>query len=125
MPSLPKSKKRPWIPERQKKRNQEHNKKYDTPAWRRLRKQVRKEEPICRLSKDLEDKIVASEMVDHIKPERFFPELFYERSNLMALSNSMHAKKNALESKIHSREQWNREVGSYDNLLIILSKSRN
>lgn len=46
--------------------------------------------------------------VDHIKPERLFPELRYTSDNLQTLCTKCHAVKSQKETNINSRDDWHK-----------------
>lgn len=88
--------KRPWIAESKQDRNNVHDPFYDSPAWRKLRKAVLREEPLCRECKK-EGVIKAATVVDHIEPLKLRPDLALFKPNLQPMCNSHHAKKSANE----------------------------
>jgi 5-methylcytosine-specific restriction protein A len=90
--------KRPWVTETEPKRNIEHDPFYDSPAWRRLRKQVLKEQPLCDECQAM-DIIEAATVVDHTKPKKQYPELALERSNLRGKCARHHAIKSEQEGR--------------------------
>lgn len=121
MARIEKNIKRPWIVKSEPKRNREHDKFYDSPEWRRLRKVKLCQDPLCEASKQ-NNLIVPGKEIDHIRPRRLFPELSLDLDNLMTLSTSMHSKKSALEKDIHTREDWNKAFKDKDTILHILTR---
>jgi 5-methylcytosine-specific restriction protein A len=65
---------------------------YQTPRWRALRAQVRREEPFCD-DCAAEGLRVASTDVDHTVPHRGDPALFWNRANLHAKCHRHHSQK--------------------------------
>lgn len=63
--------------------------RYKQEKWRRLSIYYRKLHPLCAQC-ELEGRVTASQMVDHLKPTKTHPELFFEWSNLRALCNPCH-----------------------------------
>lgn len=79
-----------------KRSNQQYNKvrdvsdaRYKQEKWRRLSIYYRRLHPLC-VQCELEGRVEPSRMVDHIKPSKTHPELFFEWSNLRALCNPCH-----------------------------------
>jgi len=63
--------------------------RYKQEKWRRLSIYYRKLHPLCAQC-EAEGRVKASQMVDHIKPSKTHPELFFEWNNLRALCNPCH-----------------------------------
>lgn len=63
--------------------------RYKQEKWRRLSIYFRRLHPLCAQC-ELEGRVTASRMVDHIKASKTHPELFFEWSNLRALCNPCH-----------------------------------
>ena len=63
--------------------------RYKQEKWRRLSIYYRKLHPLC-VQCEKEGRVTASQMVDHIKPTKTHPELFFEWSNLRALCHPCH-----------------------------------
>ena len=63
-------------------------KPYQTPAWRKLRREKLLESPLCEACR-----MARSEQVDHIKPWRGDWDLFLDPDNLRALCHSCHSAK--------------------------------
>lgn len=62
---------------------------YKLERWRRLSVYYRKLHPLCRQC-ETEGRVTESQLVDHIKPTKTHPELFFEWSNLRALCRLCH-----------------------------------
>lgn len=63
---------------------------YGTKRWKRLRDQVRVEEPFCRKGCGR-----VTDHIDHIIPHRNDEALFFDRANLQGLCIEHHAEKTA------------------------------
>lgn len=63
--------------------------RYKAEKWRRLSIYYRRLHPLC-VQCELQGRVTASQMVDHIKNTKQHPELFFEWSNLRALCNPCH-----------------------------------
>ena len=80
-----------------------HRKKqpYDE-TWRRISRAFLAENPVCAACKS-EGRMTPAQIVDHILPRKYFPELAYERTNLQSLCqqrpHSCHQRKTALEQR--------------------------
>ena len=97
MPSLPKSKKRSWMPKRKKVyRQNDKSSFYHSKQWRMLRNWYIKKNPICAECKR-QDKLTAGYCVDHIRPISIGGNKI-DISNLQTLCESCHSKKSAQES---------------------------
>lgn len=59
---------------------------YGTTRWRRLRDQVWADEPFCRLGCGR-----VTDQIDHIRPHRGDPVLFFDRANCQGLCAEHHA----------------------------------
>lgn len=64
---------------------------YHTEAWKKLRGQVLREQPVCATFMCGEP----SHHVDHIRPHRGDRAVFMDRSNLQGLCHSCHSRKTA------------------------------
>ncbi len=63
---------------------------YDSASWRKvLRPRQLQREPLCRMCKE-QGKLVPAEIVDHIKPHRGDPALFFDENNLASLCKQHH-----------------------------------
>lgn len=70
---------------------------YDS-TWRKARKRYLKRNPLCvRCLK--QNKTVKAEVVDHIKPHRGDPVLFWDESNWQALCKRCHDRKTMTEDR--------------------------
>ena len=92
---IPKSKKRPWMAEREQEkkpwnRDLEHQKIYWSKEWRRLREDILTENPFCKCKRP-------ATVVDHIIPVREGGEV-WDLSNLQAMCRYCHNRKTAHES---------------------------
>ena len=69
--------------------------------WQRLRAQVMREEPLCRIclkgSASVRPRVEPAVEVDHIAPVTLAPELRLTRSNLQPLCKSCHRRKTIME----------------------------
>jgi 5-methylcytosine-specific restriction protein A len=63
---------------------------YNTKRWRRLRDQVRLEEPFCRAGCGR-----VTDHIDHIRPHRGDVTLFFDRDNCQGLCVEHHSEKTA------------------------------
>lgn len=98
MPTLPKGKKRSWMPKKRKVYGQHDNSSfYQSKQWRALRNWYIKQNALCEQC-NRENKITAAECVDHIKPISLWYAGRLAESNIQSLCNSCHAKKSARES---------------------------
>lgn len=61
----------------------------NTAEWKRLRELHLQGEPVCRRCK-ARDLIVPAKIVDHIKPHRGNPTLFFDQNNLQSLCKQCH-----------------------------------
>tara|TARA_Y100000593_G_C4114272_1_gene239470 strand:+ start:217 stop:555 length:339 start_codon:yes stop_codon:yes gene_type:complete len=98
MPTLPKGKKRPWIPEKPKHMREVDNASfYNSKRWRALRNYFIQKNPICAQCK--RDGIIkGAQCVDHIKAiSKFGMGVATDINNLQSLCNSCHAKKSSRE----------------------------
>ena len=97
MPSLPKSKKRPWIPEKpQHMREVDNASFYNSKRWRALRNYFIQQNPICaQCERDGITK--GAQCVDHIKSLTMGGSMVSTK-NLQSLCNSCHAKKSGREA---------------------------
>jgi 5-methylcytosine-specific restriction endonuclease McrA len=78
-------------------------KPYANPRWRRLRKQVLAEQPLCALCARSGRETPAT-VVDHVQPHRGDWNLFWARENLQALCATCHSGiKRIEENKGHSQ----------------------
>ena len=96
MPTLPKGKKRPWIPEKPKHMREVDNASfYNSKRWRALRNYFIQKNPICKIcqSKGI---IKGAQCVDHIKALTIGGSQV-DINNLQSLCNSCHAKKSSRE----------------------------
>lgn len=64
---------------------------YRTPEWQRLRRQVLREEPLCRTRGCGAQSVI----VDHTRPHRGNRALFFDRTNLTGRCKSCHDRKTA------------------------------
>ena len=106
MPNFPKSKKRPWIPERKAQEGRKvKNTFYHTTVWRKVRKLYINTNPLCEECAR-QGITTPGTMVDHIKPiNREDPYKTHfgnygeplDESNLQTLCERCHAKKSAKE----------------------------
>ena len=71
-----------------------HDDRYHTTAWRKLRMDVIRQEPVCRACKRQE-----ATVVDHIQPVRLGGE-FFLHENLQPLCKGCHNSKSGAESRL-------------------------
>lgn len=96
MPTLPKSKRRWWMPKkRQEVRQHDNSKFYQSKQWRATRNFYMQTNPLCEQCKR-KGITTAGQCVDHIKPISMGGHQT-NSSNLQTLCNSCHAKKSSLE----------------------------
>ena len=96
MPNLPKSRKRPWIPEKPKHERQFNNQKfYSSKQWRALRNYFIQKNPLCAQCKR-NGITKGGQVIDHIKPIRLGGHPTAE-SNLQTLCNKWHDNKSGME----------------------------
>ena len=112
MPTLPKSKQRPWIPKKpQHMRDVDNASFYNSRRWRSISKSFRKRNPLCAQCK--RDGLISSaQCVDHIKPiSQYGMGVATDIKNLQSLCNSCHAKKSSREgaemrkTKVYDRKK--------------------
>jgi 5-methylcytosine-specific restriction endonuclease McrA len=70
------------------------------------------EEPLCYYC-SLKNIVTAANIGDHFRPKRIFPELSLHRPNIKPCCNECHNKKRNWESKIATREQFERNIDSF------------
>lgn len=85
---------------------------YNTSRWRRISKLRRAHEPLCRYCLP---KITDGQVCDHVRPRRLFPELEYSYENTATSCKKCHDKKSAKETRIRSREEYERKMKEYIN----------
>jgi 5-methylcytosine-specific restriction endonuclease McrA len=78
-----------------------HDDFYDSPAWRRLTRRKKEEQPFCEYC--LPEFIVDGYVTDHQLPRRLFPELALTYANLKRACKTCDGKKRQIESKCHDR----------------------
>lgn len=62
---------------------------YTSTRWRQLRTKVLNSHPLCAIHLQ-SGKLVPATIVDHIKPHRGNPELFWDEANLQSLCKRCH-----------------------------------
>jgi 5-methylcytosine-specific restriction protein A len=72
--------------------NSDLRKLYKTAGWFRMRKAILDENPLC-VECLKHRRITVATDVDHIKPHRGDPEVFFDSSNLQPLCKSCHSAK--------------------------------
>ena len=102
MPTLPKTKLRPWIPKKPDRMYDADNSSfYSSKRWRSLRNYFIQKNPLCAQCK--RNKIIkGAQCVDHIKPLRLGGSPVDE-NNLQSLCNNCHDKKSSREA--HERKK--------------------
>ena len=58
--------------------------------WRALRQQRLAAEPLCRMCRTQEERLVAATVVDHVKPHRGDERLFFDYENTQSLCEFHH-----------------------------------
>ena len=97
MPTLPKGKRRPWIPEKPKHMREVDNASfYNSKRWRALRNYFIQMNPLCAQCKR-EGRVKGAQCVDHIKNIASGGSMV-DIKNLQSLCNSCHAIKSGRES---------------------------
>ncbi len=76
-----------------------YNSLYHSPRWRRERREFLKAFPYCFLCG------AKADTVDHIKPHRGDPELFWDQGNWQSLCRSCHSRKTLAENHHFSRKE--------------------
>ena len=96
--------------------------RYSTAIWKRIRKAVLSEYPVCSICLD-KDILKASAQVDHIEPHQDGTMEFHDITNLWGLCASCHAKKSAREgngqrppSGIDPRGWWIKKINKTKKL---------
>jgi 5-methylcytosine-specific restriction endonuclease McrA len=104
------------MPTVQRKKPQQYTKKTDdfyfTREWRDLRFSVLSEDPLCYYCK-LINHVRAATIGDHFRPRRVFPELSLHKANIKPSCDPCHNIKRKWESKIATREQFEREISNF------------
>lgn len=72
-------------------RRSESDRLYSTQRWKKLSIVFRKRNPLC-CECDADGLVRPADLVDHIKPAKSHPDLFFEWSNLRALCQECHNK---------------------------------
>lgn len=62
---------------------------YGTPQWKKLRAHQLRQEPLCRMCKDM-SRIVAASVADHKIPHKGDAALFFDAQNLQSLCATHH-----------------------------------
>lgn len=75
---------------------EEDIKRYNTTYWRKIRKQVLLNEPLCRQCAKM-GRVTAATVVDHIARARIDSSQFLDLNNLQPLCDSCHNRKSAKE----------------------------
>ena len=97
MPTLPKAKKRPWIPDQPKHMREVDNASfYNSKRWRSLRNYFIQQHPICAQC-ERDGLIKGAQCVDHIIPITMGGSPV-DTKNFQSLCNSCHAKKSGREA---------------------------
>ena len=91
--------KRPWS------KGSDHQPLYQTERWKRLSRDLRHIEPLCRECAR-QGRVSKCSSLDHIKPWRFYPDLFFVVSNLQPLCRKCHQVKTSADIRIKTKEQW-------------------
>lgn len=108
MPSVSKIQ-RPWIRKAESQSEKATDKFYLSTPWRKLRAYVLAEDPLCYYCQHAGLRRLAT-IGDHFRPRRLFPELELVRENIKGSCDHHHNQKRQWESKIGSREQFDRTI---------------
>lgn len=103
MPYLPKTTKRPWIPERKPFEGANKSVDYNSKQWRKLRAAKRATDPLCEICK-AEGRTTPAECVDHIIPTKQGGDP-WAWDNLQSLCRPCHYKKTGSQNKRSTQEQ--------------------
>lgn len=97
MPTIKKRTKRPWIPEKKPHEGYRHHntKFYQSTAWRKLRKEKLRKNPICEQCIRI-GLIIPAQVVDHIVPINKGGAAL-DIDNLQSLCNPCHNRKSAMD----------------------------
>src|SRR5690554_5824865 len=75
---------------------------YNTKAWKQLRAEQLRQEPLCRMCKE-QGRITPATVVDHVKPHKGDRELFFDPGNLQGLCKAHHdGEKQRIETRGYS-----------------------
>lgn len=85
---------------------------YLSKEWRSARHAHLVENPLCFYCQ-LTHIITVATLVDHFKPKRLFPELALVREFFRSSCDHHHNLKRVFERKIATREQFEREIGTF------------
>ncbi|MEN0049034.1 MAG: HNH endonuclease signature motif containing protein [Bacteroidota bacterium] len=99
MPSLPKSKRRKWIPAKPKQegRKESNQSIYNSTRWRKLRKLVIEAQPLCKVCEYIGE-VVAAQVVDHVVPINEGGATWNEE-NLCPMCHKHHNRKSGYETR--------------------------
>jgi 5-methylcytosine-specific restriction endonuclease McrA len=104
------------MPTVQRKKPQQYTKVTDdfyfSSPWRSLRRITLTEEPLCYYCQ-MKGIITAATIADHFKPRRIFPELQLVRVNIKPSCDPCHNIKRVFERGIATREQFEKEIGTF------------
>ena len=97
MPTIKKRTKRPWIPEKKPNEGYRHHntKFYQSTAWRKLREEKLRKNPICEQCIRI-GLIIPAQVVDHIVPINKGGAAL-DIDNLQSLCNPCHNRKSAMD----------------------------
>jgi 5-methylcytosine-specific restriction endonuclease McrA len=115
MPSVTKIN-RPWIIKSETQSEKKTDPFYTSSVWRKLRAFVLNEDPLCYYCKLSNVKRLAT-VGDHFRPRKLFPELQLIHSNIKGSCDYHHNLKRQWESKIGSKEQFERDIEAFLNKL--------
>lgn len=111
MPTVNKIK-RPW---QIKTKQKEHDKFYDSQAWRKLRALVLNLRPLCFYCYEHE-RYTPATIGDHYRPKRLYPDLALVIENIKPCCSQCHQSKRAWERTIHSVNQFESEQKQWNNM---------
>jgi 5-methylcytosine-specific restriction endonuclease McrA len=115
MPSVTKVQ-RPWIKKAISQSEKKTDVFYHSLVWRKLRAFVLNEDPLCYYCQFSGTKRLAT-IGDHFRPRKLFPELQLIHSNIKGSCDYHHNVKRQWESKIGSKEQFERDIQAFLNKL--------
>ena len=79
-------------------KHRQHQELYQSARWQRLRRRLLLKYPLC-AECERQGWITQATVVNHIKPHKGNPELFWDEDNLQTLCKSCHDRKTAKEGR--------------------------
>lgn len=83
---------------------------YYSKRWVKLRGVERKRHPTCAYCRP---KVTPTQLIDHVRPRRLYPELEYDTNNLIGSCHRCHNRKSARESRISTRDEFESNMTGY------------